>query len=555
MTTHFTIVAGGTGARTAECLLHLCAAGLGPKVLHLMVVDTDSTNGNLERFQRTLNAYKGCRALQWEVPDDEGELFGTEIHNYSLTDPLEVADHGIRGMACTPAEYSDVLDLFFTEDEQSFGGERGFMARPNLGGLLMGKHIIDALSGKNKQATRFLEALRNEMNAGPDRASFTVLGSVFGGTGASVIPVICGSIASALEATAGGNQASETVKRQWDSMHKSALMMLPYFLPREPTGSEAQSETVDPSRFLADTSNSLSFYEETGAWKQYDSVYLVGSDKPERHRPMFCSGSTNQSNAPYVEELVAAMAALHKKVPDTVGLPTVHAYEPAPGSAKIGLNDLPIDEGGAGASKIARFLQLGCLMIKVGDRPLDYGILQFLEEFKDDAKELDLWPWLEQIFKLNPDGLRDSLASGTASNQAISTYFYRLMKWSKIIFKSREDLEMFALAPDESLFHHWELMNVSNGSIEVSGLEAGRKSIASILGCSAISAMRKANRGGGKHKDGGTVLSRMEKMQDKWFREGLGPDRCLIPISDEQLENARKRFKIADSDEFSRTES
>ena len=42
----FFIGIGGTGAKCAEALIHLCAAGLGPDRCSIMLVDQDEPNGN-----------------------------------------------------------------------------------------------------------------------------------------------------------------------------------------------------------------------------------------------------------------------------------------------------------------------------------------------------------------------------------------------------------------------------------------------------------------------------------------------------------------------------
>ena len=50
------ITGGGTGAKVAEALVHLCAAGLAPRTVHILIVDADTTNGNVRRAQATADA-------------------------------------------------------------------------------------------------------------------------------------------------------------------------------------------------------------------------------------------------------------------------------------------------------------------------------------------------------------------------------------------------------------------------------------------------------------------------------------------------------------------
>ena len=37
----FLITGGGTGAKVAEAFVHLCAAGLGPRRAHLLVIEVE----------------------------------------------------------------------------------------------------------------------------------------------------------------------------------------------------------------------------------------------------------------------------------------------------------------------------------------------------------------------------------------------------------------------------------------------------------------------------------------------------------------------------------
>jgi hypothetical protein len=49
----YLIASGGSGAKVAEALIHLCGAGLGPDSLQILSVDTDDNNGNRSRLVYT----------------------------------------------------------------------------------------------------------------------------------------------------------------------------------------------------------------------------------------------------------------------------------------------------------------------------------------------------------------------------------------------------------------------------------------------------------------------------------------------------------------------
>src|SRR6266851_3106758 len=63
---NYLICAGGSGVRALESMLHLCAAGLGPDEVKVLVIDPDASNGNYTRtndlftdFSACCNAYRG----------------------------------------------------------------------------------------------------------------------------------------------------------------------------------------------------------------------------------------------------------------------------------------------------------------------------------------------------------------------------------------------------------------------------------------------------------------------------------------------------------------
>ena len=83
----YVIGIGGTGAKCVEALIHLCAAGLmpdrkngqgqplGKEDLYVAFVDSDVSNGSLERAQITLNQYNACKSNKLGASD----LFKTQV--------------------------------------------------------------------------------------------------------------------------------------------------------------------------------------------------------------------------------------------------------------------------------------------------------------------------------------------------------------------------------------------------------------------------------------------------------------------------------------------
>src|SRR5437588_10736444 len=53
----YVIAVGGTGARCLEAIVFLSAAGLFPRDLHVLVLDSDQNNGNGRRTRQLLDQY------------------------------------------------------------------------------------------------------------------------------------------------------------------------------------------------------------------------------------------------------------------------------------------------------------------------------------------------------------------------------------------------------------------------------------------------------------------------------------------------------------------
>src|SRR5580704_8929510 len=84
MSHSFFIGIGGTGAKCAEALIHLCAAGLGPDRCSVLLIDQDEPNGNGVHCQQILARYIDLRsrlANAGERSESAGPvLFHTDIH-------------------------------------------------------------------------------------------------------------------------------------------------------------------------------------------------------------------------------------------------------------------------------------------------------------------------------------------------------------------------------------------------------------------------------------------------------------------------------------------
>ena len=450
----FLIAGGGTGAKVAEALVHLCAAGVAPRRVHVLLVDADTTNGNLQRALQTARAYQCVQKWPWAVETTTGgmfsknktylQIFGSELSVTTLTETLDTTrDGGIANQA-TPDEQL-VLDLLYDADEQTASCDDGFRARPNLGCLVLADHLARELP---THAAPFLDALVRETGSGQP-VPVVVAASIFGGTGASLLPVVRGSIEEALKAR-DAERASKMLA--W-----GATMILPHYQPAR------RIESVDPDRYLLDTANALQFYgmaQEVTNGTLYDAIYAVGSDRPSRNIVEPVLGQKAQANPAYVEELVGALGAVHFAETLGQGRRATRVYQPDRGNTRLTWADLPLGAEERLRTRAAYLLHLGAFFLRPADpyRPdLSKGLAGLLATTPDADIEAYAWfkdilsPWaagVSQTYASTPPGrrasaLKDAAVMGAASVDALRTdavdYFGRLLLWAASALRDGAD--------------------------------------------------------------------------------------------------------------------
>jgi hypothetical protein len=442
----FLITGGGTGAKVAESLVHLCAAGLGPERLHLLLVDSDTANGNLRRTKETVRSYEELAQWPWAIRtrssqgafgNESGEvveLFGTEIEKHEITKEIKTVHQGGLETATETSEMDDVLDLLYDENEQRATCEDGFRARPNLGCLLMSEHLKEQFVG---EASSFIGSLEAALSR-HERVPVVVTASVFGGTGASLFPVIRDCVESSLQ-----NEEFAS-KLDW-----SAVQMLPHYQPKE------KKASVDPDRFYLDTSSALQYYSATqngngrGEELLFDAMYVVGSDDPGRNAVKTVLGSGEQANPPYFEEVVAGLSVLDA-ARRADGNP-VRVYAPN----DIRWKSLPHEDPESLRSRLALSLHLSAFYLQPSARGTDSQMETGLGAMVRDVsnRDLKMYGWYDGVLDdwaartqepyANADAdrkvetLRSSVGSQSlnAMEEEVAEFFGRHLLWAETALK------------------------------------------------------------------------------------------------------------------------
>lgn len=328
----FLIAIGGTGMRCLESFVHLCAAGLFDNhTIEILTLDTDQNNGNKDRVENLVELYKKVKTNDPVTLGGEqrsNTFFSAKLNLYHFFTDYSAADRmTLNALAATKnltaeqrRDNQDLSDLLFERDTvQHFKLDHGYRAQTHLGSMLMYHGIIEAAIHVKKggesvktqeiELSKYLELL----NKHAATARVFVFGSVFGGTGASSIPVIPIAISEALKILTGGNNELNLKKALFAS-----TLLTDYFTFKTPTTAQLERDKViaDANNFPLNSQAALSFYnDDTTVRKTYKKMYHIGwpgslkINYSEGQAGDVITGGHEQRNDCHIAELMCAAAA------------------------------------------------------------------------------------------------------------------------------------------------------------------------------------------------------------------------------------------------------
>lgn len=302
---NYLLCVGGTGTRVLRAVLYGCASGIIQEdEINVMVIDADQESMAWKHVKQDWEKYKYMHSIFRGSRENTARCFRTNIRLMSERDVISPVNYNecrtLRDSLCGDRELERIMSWLYTEDEMDKDLKDGFFARPSVGCVFF-SHF------QNEIFNSFLEELTNCVNQ-DDKVNVMLVGSIFGGTGASGMPTILKLIDKHVR-----DKGAPFERKAISNLNIGAIFMLPYF-------SAEKDRTVDDPMIEMEEFNivakeALRYYQEgkyfiadRNRWSaSFQSLYLVEQDELNLVN-IYAEGGEKQDNKPHIAEECAALA-------------------------------------------------------------------------------------------------------------------------------------------------------------------------------------------------------------------------------------------------------
>lgn len=295
----YAIGVGGSGAKCIEAVTFLHAIGIyGANCeLNTLLIDADSTNGNLTRTQQNIERTKDYYAL---FGQGFSNFMSKQINHWGTWNPLgDFVDMSFEEMLEFYYEdpLQDIFQVLYEPQEREMNFDVGFRGRPPVGSAILGTLKIESDTDQRRHTP--LDKMLFEIDGGADY-SIHLFGSIFGGTGAAGVPSLAKLIHDRFK---NNNEKANDNKKA--NIEINASILLPYFgFDRPP----AEEKVFAEKRFFKlNTQAALKFLHHQSMDKSiFKNIYLIGDSLSKKYTSK--TGGEEQNNDAHFVELYAALA-------------------------------------------------------------------------------------------------------------------------------------------------------------------------------------------------------------------------------------------------------
>lgn len=304
---NYIIPIGGTGARVTRAIVFLAMAGcFNGEKFKIMCVDSDESNGDVKRLEDVINTYQKLRKKlenekltnkehnEYIFPEIVSAYIDKNAGKRLVWSPLSSEDtNSNMSMSEMVRESSmsnkirDVYDFLYSKAERDKKLVGGFYGHTSIGSYFMAQQIV-----KDGKYTTVWENFFNNINEKQDK--IFIIGSIFGGTGASGVPTIA-RIISEMEET--------------KNLPIGAIFLQPYFRPIL-KNDDNHALKIDWNTFTTKTKTALEYYSEQGYNNIFREMYFIGEDIDKFMVVKNNECGSTQENKANIIEVIAATALL-----------------------------------------------------------------------------------------------------------------------------------------------------------------------------------------------------------------------------------------------------
>lgn len=312
--TLFLIGIGGTGMRCLEAFVHTCAMGMYDDAeVNILALDTDLDNGNFTRLKELVqDCYMKVKGYGKDHYKNKDSFFSAKINLYTFTPDYSDASKNGSFEVLSKLPYADgdkkaLAEILLNRQVREFDLKHGYRAQTHLGSLLMYHAIIDEVKkNRNGKLGEFIKKLYESSESSDTRVF--ILGSVFGGTGASSIPIIPKAFDEAVGII---NEGKRLTKASF-----GATLLSAYFKFAAPDDdARARQKIVATSKnFALNSQIAMMFYNQDLTVKSvFQKFYMLGTpsndfDAQGKQKDVVTGGALQKNDSHYIE-LMAAFAA------------------------------------------------------------------------------------------------------------------------------------------------------------------------------------------------------------------------------------------------------